>query len=446
MQSSKINGAKMKRYVLDDLIKWKNSKDRKPLLLYGARQVGKTWLVEELGKKHYSDFVKIDFEKNAEICKLYDNTLDPKDILRWIETYTHKKITPETLIFFDEIQACPRAITSLKYFCEDAAEYYIVAAGSLLGVAIHQGVSFPVGKVDSLNIYPMTFFEFLEAIGEEAIKNELKNTESPLISSFSDKLVNLLKTYFYIGGMPEVVKKYAETSNFQDARTVQKRILSDYKEDFSNHIPNNVLPKVNLLWESIPVQLAKENKKFVYKEVSNNTARAKDYEAAISWLKDSGLIYPINRLSKPAMPISAYKEENVFKIYMSDIGLLCAKSNLDARVVLEGNRLFTEYKGALTEQFVLQELIVKKNTDIAYWANPSGKAEVDFVFQTNTKIIPIEAKAGTNLKAKSLVSYNETFKPEYLVRSSLADYKKTNNLYDIPLYMIENIESILPET
>lgn len=433
----------MKRYALNSLIQWKNRGDRKPLLLYGARQVGKTWLVEEFGKKHYHDFVKIDFEKNIEICKLYDQTLDPKDILRWIETYSHKKVTPKTLIFFDEIQACPRAITSLKYFCEEAPEYHVIAAGSLLGVAIHQGVSFPVGKVDSLNIYPMTFFEFLDAVGESMLKDELSNFSSKLIGAFKDKLINLLKTYCYVGGMPEVVKKYADTLNFQDARSVQKRILNNYKEDFSNHIPVNVLAKVNLLWESIPVQLAKENKKFVYKEVKSNTARAKDYEGAISWLKDSGLIYPVNRLSKPAMPISAYKEENIFKIYMSDIGLLCAKSNLDARVVLEGDRLFAEYKGALTEQFVLQELIAKQNMDIAYWAKINSKAEVDFVLQLDTKIIPLEVKAGTNLKAKSLASYKDSFNPEYLVRTSLADYKRTDNLYDIPLYMIENISLIL---
>ncbi|MDD7313168.1 MAG: ATP-binding protein [bacterium] len=433
----------MKRKAFDDLIKWKNSKERKPLLLYGARQVGKTWLVEEFGKQQYSDFIKIDFEKNAAICKLFDSTLDPKDIIHWIETYTHKKITPETLLFFDEVQACPRAITSLKYFCEDASEYHVIAAGSLLGVALHQGISFPVGKVNSLNIYPMTFFEFLDAMNETMLKEELSNITSPVLASFKEKLVELLRTYFYVGGMPEVVKQYAETRNFQDARSVQKRILNDYKEDFSNHIPNDILAKVYMLWDSIPVQLAKENKKFVYKEINNKQARAKDYEAAIAWLKDSGLIYPINRLSKPAMPISAYKEENIFKIYMSDIGLLCAKTNLDAKVILEGDRLFTEFKGALTEQFVLQELIIMDNTDIAYWANATGDAEVDFVFQINTKIVPIEAKAGINLRAKSLMFYRDTFNPDIMIRSSLADYKQTDNLYDIPLYMLENINSFI---
>jgi predicted AAA+ superfamily ATPase len=435
-------GELMKRYALQNLITWKNGKNRKPLLVYGARQVGKTWLMEEFGKTNFSDYVIINLEKNTRIANVFNNTLNPQEIVTAIEMEMRKKITKDTLIIIDEIQACPRAITSLKYFCEDMPEYHVIAAGSLLGVAIHEGVSFPVGKVESMYMYPMTFCEFLDALGEEKLCELINSNDFQMINIFKDKIVAYLKTYFYVGGMPEVVKRYVENKDFQEVRKIQDRILSDYKQDFSNHIPKDIRPQVTKLWDSIPRQLAKENKKFVYSEIENTKTRAKEYDPALEWLKDSGLVYQIMRLSKPALPIKAYQEYNNFKLFMSDIGLLSAKSDLDIRTLLEGSRVFTEFKGSITEQFVLQELKAMQNIDIAYWANDAGRAEIDFVIQLDAEIIPIEVKAGINLKAKSLNVYKEKFNPNKMIRTSLADYKKSDNLFDIPLYMLEQLNKI----
>lgn len=429
----------MRRLILEQLSKWKQKETRKPLLIYGARQVGKSWIMEEFGKTQFKDFIHFNFERNERICSLFENSLDPNVILRGLEIETRRKISADTLIIFDEIQACPRAITSLKYFYEDFPKYHIIGAGSLLGVALHQGLSFPVGKVDALHMYPMTFREFLEALGEDRLCETLDAHEIDLIRVFRDKLIEYLKTYFYVGGMPEVVASYAKEKDFQKVRQLQKRILSDYKSDFSHHIPKEILDKANKLWESIPVQLAKENKKFVYKEIDAKTSRSKDYDPAIQWLKDSGLIYQVHRIKKPALPISGYAEENIFKLFMLDVGLLSAKTSLDVRVLLKGSKIFTEFKGAMTEQFVLQELSAKEDIEIGYWANKNGDAEVDFVAQIGSKIVPIEVKAGENLRARSLVFYNEKYSPEICVRTSLADYKQTENLYDVPLYMIGDV-------
>lgn len=401
--------------------------------------MGKSWIMEEFGKTQFKDFIHFNFERNERICSLFENSLDPNVILRGLEIETRRKISADTLIIFDEIQACPRAITSLKYFYEDFPKYHIIGAGSLLGVALHQGLSFPVGKVDALHMYPMTFREFLEALGEDRLCETLDAHEIDLIRVFRDKLIEYLKTYFYVGGMPEVVAGYAKEKDFQKVRQLQKRILSDYKSDFSHHIPKEILDKANKLWESIPVQLAKENKKFVYKEIDAKTSRSKDYDPAIQWLKDSGLIYQVHRIKKPALPISGYAEENIFKLFMLDVGLLSAKISLDVRVLLKGSKIFTEFKGAMTEQFVLQELSAKEDIEIGYWTNKNGNAEVDFVAQVDSKIVPIEVKAGENLRARSLVFYNEKYSPEICVRTSLADYKQTENLYDVPLYMIGDV-------
>ncbi len=430
----------MKRLILQQLSKWKHKKARKPLLIYGARQVGKSWVMEEFGKTQFPDFVYVNFERNERVCALFEKTLEPLVLLQGLEIETHKKISPDMLIIFDEIQVCPKAITALKYFCEDCPNYHIIAAGSLLGVAIHQGVSFPVGKVDALYMYPMTFLEFLEALGENQLCEIINNLQFDFIDLFHEKLTDYLRTYFYVGGMPEVVANYVSNKDFQKVRQLQKRILSDYKSDFSHHIPSEILDKANKLWESIPVQLAKENKKFIYKEVENRSARSIDYDSAIQWLKDSGLIYQVNRIKKPSLPISGYKEENIFKLFMLDVGLLAAKTSLDVRVLLEGSRIFTEFKGAMTEQFVLQEMSTKDDVEIGYWVNNKGDAEIDFVAQIGSIIVPIEVKAGINLQAKSLAFYNEKFKPEICVRTSLANYKQTENLYDLPLYMIESFE------
>lgn len=432
----------MKRYALQQLKDWKENKQRKPLMIYGARQVGKTWLMTEFGKTEFPDFICINLEKNSRMAALFESTLDPSVLLRGMEMETHKKITPETLIILDEIQACPKAITSLKYFCEDFPDYHIVAAGSLLGVALHKGVSFPVGKVESLNMYPLTFCEFLDAIGEEQLCEAINGRQFDILKAFRDKLTDYLKTYFYVGGMPEVVSDFVANRDYQKVRTIQNRILNDYKQDFSNHIPDNMRDKVTKLWDSVPQQLAKENKKFVYKDISGTNPRSKEYDPAVEWLKDSGLIYKICRVSKPSLPMEAYRQDNIFKLYVSDIGLLGAKSKMDVRVLLEGAQVFTEFKGAMTEQFVLQELKTNADIDMAYWANENGQAEIDFIVQTGTKIIPLEVKAGINLRAKSLSIYQEKFKPEKSVRTSLADYKQTGDLYDIPLYAIELFDKI----
>ena len=432
----------MKRYALQQLKDWKENKQRKPLMIYGARQVGKTWLMTEFGKTEFPDFICINLEKNSRMAALFESTLDPGVLLRGMEMETHKKITPETLIILDEIQACPKAITSLKYFCEDFPDYHIVAAGSLLGVALHKGVSFPVGKVESLNMYPLTLCEFLDAIGEEQLCEAINARQFDILKAFRDKLTDYLKTYFYVGGMPEVVSDFVANRDYQKVRTIQNRILNDYKQDFSNHIPDNMRDKVTKLWDSVPQQLAKENKKFVYKDISGTNPRSKEYDPAVEWLKDSGLIYKICRVSKPSLPIEAYRQDNIFKLYVSDIGLLGAKSKMDVRVLLEGAQVFTEFKGAMTEQFVLQELKTNADIDMAYWANENGQAEIDFIVQTGTKIIPLEVKAGINLRAKSLSIYQEKFKPEKSVRTSLADYKQTGDLYDIPLYAIELFDKI----
>lgn len=432
----------MKRYALQHLKAWKENKQRKPLMIYGARQVGKTWLMTEFGKTEFPDFICINLEKNSRMAALFESTLEPEVLLRGMEMETHKKITPETLIILDEIQACPKAITSLKYFCEDFPAHHIVAAGSLLGVALHKGVSFPVGKVESLNMYPLTFCEFLDAIGEEQLCEAINARQFDILKAFGDKLTDHLKTYFYVGGMPEVVSDFVANRDYQKVRVIQNRILNDYKRDFSSHIPDNMRDKVTKLWDSVPQQLAKENKKFVYKDISGTNPRSKEYDPAVEWLKDSGLIYKICRVSKPSLPIEAYRQDNIFKLYVSDIGLLGAKSKMDVRVLLEGAQVFTEFKGAMTEQFVLQELKTNADIDMAYWANENGQAEIDFVVQTGTKIIPLEVKAGINLRAKSLSIYQEKFKPEKSVRTSLADYKQTGDLYDIPLYAIELFDKI----
>ena len=429
----------MKRFALQNLINWKNKNNRKPMLIHGARQVGKTWLMNEFGKSNYKSVVYINFERNQRMKDLFNGDLDPSRLITGLEIESGNKIVPEeTLLIFDEIQDCKKAITSLKYFYEEKPEYHIVSAGSLLGVALHSGVSYPVGKVDTMTLYPLNFCEFLNALGNEKLSELIFKNDYKLISVFKDKLTELLKQYMYIGGMPEVVANFASNQDFKEVRAVQKQILDDYKQDFSKHISSNILPKLMLVWDSIPAQLAKENKKFIYNQVQENS-RAKDFENAIMWLKDSGLIYKVHRISKPSLPIKSYFEENIFKMFLLDVGLLSAMSSLDVKVLLEGDKVFSEFKGAIAEQFVLQELSSLSDIEISYWGNDTGVAEVDFVIQKDSHIIPIEVKATTNLKAKSLKVYMEKYSPKYAVRTSLADYKKTDNLFDIPLFMIEGI-------
>lgn len=431
----------MKRKLLNNLIEWKNDKNHKPLVLEGARQVGKTWLMKEFGWTQYKKVAYINFDRNEKMCKVFETDLDTNRLITAIELDVDFKITPEdTLIIFDEIQECPRAITSLKYFNEDAPQYDIIAAGSLLGVAHHFGTGFPVGKVEFLRLYPLSFTEFLDAMGKEQFVELIEKQDFEMIKLFNTKFEDLLKQYTYIGGMPEVVQDFVNNKDFKKVRTIQKRILSSYEKDFSKHIPANTVEKVRMLWNSVPTQLAKDNKKFIYNAIKKG-ARAKEFETALTWLKDAGLIYQVYKITKPGLPIGAYEDLDSFKLFILDVGLLGALVNLDAKTILDRYEIFQEFKGAMAEQYVLQQFKTIKDLPVYYWTNETSRSEVDFVIQVDSKVVPVEVKAATNLKARSLKIYMEQFKPELALRTSLADYKKTDNLIDLPLYVIENLNN-----
>ena len=431
----------MKRKLLNNLIEWKNDKNHKPLVLEGARQVGKTWLMKEFGRTQYKKVAYINFDRNEKMCKVFETDLDTNRLITAIELDVDFKITPEdTLIIFDEIQECPRAITSLKYFNEDAPQYDIIAAGSLLGVAHHFGTGFPVGKVEFLRLYPLSFTEFLDAMGKEQFVELIEKQDFEMIKLFNTKFEDLLKQYTYIGGMPEVVQDFVNNKDFKKVRTIQKRILSSYEKDFSKHIPANTVEKVRMLWNSVPTQLAKDNKKFIYNAIKKG-ARAKEFETALTWLKDAGLIYQVYKITKPGLPIGAYEDLDSFKLFVLDVGLLGALVNLDAKTILDRYEIFQEFKGAMAEQYVLQQFKTIKDLPVYYWTNETSRSEVDFVIQVDSKVVPVEVKAATNLKARSLKIYMEQFKPELALRTSLADYKKTDNLIDLPLYVIENLNN-----
>jgi predicted AAA+ superfamily ATPase len=433
----------MKRIDLETLCNWKAKPGHKPLIIHGIRQVGKTWLMKKFGRTHYANTVYVWFEKNPRMQNLFSGDMDIRRIITGLELECGSKIDPKnTLIIFDEIQECPNALTSLKYFNENAPEYDIVAAGSLLGITLHPEVSFPVGKVEFMNLYPLCFSEFLAAIGEERLKLLIKSHDWELMRIFKDRLIYFLKLYYYTGGMPEVVLQFSKERDFNTARKVQNDILESYQHDFSKHIPIHNFQKVKELWNSIPVQLSKDNKKFIYKDVRKN-ATASTFEVSLGWLQECGLVHKIKRVSKPALPLKGYANTGAFKLFLCDIGLLSAMSGLDAKTILEGNTLFTEFKGALTEQYACQIMKQLKNAEIAYWTNDSATAEVDFVLQLNSKIIPVEVKASTNLKAKSLSVYREKFKPKIEIRTSLNDFKKTGNLLDVPLYALGELGEII---
>ena len=357
--------------------------------------------------------------------------------------YSGVNIEPEnTLIIFDEVQETPKALTALKYFYEKANQYHIVAAGSLLGVAMHEGASFPVGKVDFLDLYPLNFLEFLRALGEENIVELVEKNDIEMIKIFSDKLKNYLKQYLYIGGMPEVVETYVETKDFIEVRRKQEVLLESYEQDFSKHAPNAIVPRIRQLWNNIPTQLAKENKKFIYGLIKQG-ARAREYEIALSWLIDCGLVYQVNRVNACKVPLSAYQDFNAFKLYVLDVGLLCAKANLDAVSIIDGNEILVEFKGALTEQYVLTELKSNVNSPIFYWTSDKGTSEVDFIIQMGKDNVPIEVKSIENLQAKSLKYFVGKYGTLKNVRTSMSDYRKEEKLINIPLYIIGNIDEML---
>ncbi len=435
----------MYRKALKNLLEWKNSKNRKPLILEGARQVGKTWLMQEFGKIYYKNTVYISFDnaKNKKVHDIFTQDYNIERIIENLSVHSKTKIESDnTLIILDEIQECANALTSLKYFYENAPEYHIVCAGSLLGIALHQGTSFPVGKVDLLNIYPLSFTEFLEAIGEKRFVDLIENLNFDSIKNFKNEYIRHLKNYFYIGGMPEVVQRFVDNKDFVEIRNVQNKILETYENDFSKHLSTSDISKTRMLWDNIPSQFAKENKKFIYGLIKKG-ARAKEYENSLYWLNDCGLIYKVYRAKTPSMPLKAYIDLSSFKLFIVDVGLLCALADIDMETLLEENEIFKEFKGSLSEQYVLQQLKSVNNKNVYYWSSEKGDAEIDLLIQNKGNIVPIEVKAGINLKAKSMQVYKNNFTPKVSVRTSLADYKKTDNLYDIPLYMIESLEKIL---
>lgn len=391
--------------------------------------------MKEFGKRYFEHVVYIGFDNNPRMKNVFEMDYDMERIISALQIEAGQKIDPaNTLLIFDEVQEVPKALTALKYFYENAPEYAIVTAGSLLGVALHEGTSFPVGKVEFLKLYPLNFREFLLAVGEAGLAELLVAKDFEMINTFSSKYEELLKRYYYIGGMPEAVMTYLDTGDFYEVRNVQRQLLEYYANDFSKHAPTGTVPRIQMVWSSIPMQLSKENKKFVYGIVREG-ARAKDFELAIQWLLDCGLVHKAYRVKKPGMPLISYMEMNVFKLYFLDVGLLSALCNMDARTLLEGNHVFTEFKGALTEQFVAQELVVS-DTELYYYATPNSSGKVDFVVQQNGCIIPVEVKAEENLQAKSLRSYCEKYKPEMAVRSSMAGYRKEEWMTNVPLYAL----------
>lgn len=431
----------MNREALEYLMKWKESKFRKPLIIKGARQVGKTWLMRKFGENYYSSVAYINFENNDRMKQLFDQDYDIDRLIFGLQIESNTQIDENTLVIFDEIQEVPKALTSLKYFKENAPQYHVLAAGSALGVGLHEGYSFPVGKVDFLNLYPMTFLEFLQASENNQLVDLIKSRDFDLMTVFKDKLIDLLKHYYFIGGMPEAVFVYQETYDLNQVRDVHRRLIDGYEQDFSKHVPNLLLPRVRMAWQSIPAQLSRENRKFVYGLVKEG-ARAREYEIALQWLFDMNVAAKVVRITKPDIPLNAYQDPNSFKIFVNDIGLLSTLSNLDMKRLLEGNQIFEEFKGALTEQFVFQEIRSLDNLTPHYWSADRSSAEVDFVIEYEGKIVPIEVKATNNLRGKSLKSYFDRYHPEKSIRTSLADFRDEGWLINIPLYALSQFLDI----
>lgn len=433
----------MYRFAIEDLKRWKESKYRKPLIIEGARQVGKTWLMKEFGRLSYSDAVYINFDSNSRMAELFSSDLQTDRIIMGLELYSGKKINPEnTLIIFDEVQEVPRALTSLKYFCENSPEYHIICAGSLLGIALHSGTSFPVGKVDFLKLYPMSYKEFLMAMGNERFVELLQSSDFQMITNFKQSFIDVLKHYYFVGGMPEAVLRFSENRDFNEVREIQKHILDAYEQDFSKHAPNEIVPKIRMVWNSIPSQLAKENKKIVY-GIIREGARAKDYETAIMWLSDCGLVHKVSRVNAPNLPLKAYEDLKAFKLFLVDVGLLGCMTGLKQSSLLDGNDMFKEFKGALTEQYVMQQFATIPGLNIYYYTNDRGSCEVDFVVDNGETIVPVEVKAEINLKAKSLKTYCEKYNPRIAVRTAMTDFKKERNLINLPLYAIGEFLTVL---
>ncbi len=424
----------MYRSLMEDLVKWRGSSKRKPLIIKGARQVGKTWLMKEFGRLYFDNTVYINFDRERRFHDMLENSLNPESLITAFSAVTGERILPDrTLIILDEIQEEPRALAALKYFCEEAPEYTIVSAGSLLGVALHEGTSFPVGKVDFLELYPLNFYEYLMARGRERLVEIIKKKDTSMLTSMKKLLIDELKSYYIVGGMPEAVTEYINEHDLNAVRDVQERLLDYYRQDFSKHAPVTLVPRLNQVWESIPGQLSKENRKYIYGQIAKG-ARAKDFELAIQWLSDCGLIHLVHRVKKPGIPLKAYQEMNAFKIYFNDVGLLAALGELPLDSYIDENRLFTEFKGALTEQYVLQQLVAVNRIKPFYYSAENSKGEIDFLFQTDNELLPVEVKANENLQAKSLKAFVAKYSVKKAVRISMSDYRKQDWLVNLPLY------------
>lgn len=434
----------MERNVLEELKHWKQSEWRKPLVIQGARQVGKTWIMREFGRREYQHTAYLSFVDTPHAASIFEGGYDVEGVMQAISLMTGVPVEPgNTLVVLDEIQECERALNALKFFRENAPQYHIMAAGSLLGVAVRQRqMSFPVGQVDFLHLHPLNFREFLAALGEENLVETLENANEKLLRVIHGKLVNRLKEYLYVGGMPEVVSIYARSRDFSEVRRIQLQIIQGYENDFSKYTAPRDVPRIHAVWNSVPIQLARENRKFVYKYLGEG-ARAREYEMAVEWLILCGLLHRVRRISKPGVPLAAYESPNAFKLYGIDCGLLGAMARLDSRSMVENNAIFEEFKGALTEQFVLQELLSSTDWKLAYWEPENGMAEVDFVAQAGNEIIPIEVKAGVNLRARSLASYRARYEPTVSLRSSLAPLEYNSGLWNIPLYLVSGAEKML---
>lgn len=432
----------MYRNIMEELIKWKQNKERKPLILRGARQVGKTYIIKQFGKENYDGVAYFNFDHDIALQNMFENTKDPKSILEQLAFVYGKEIVPEkTLIVFDEIQECPNALNALKYFKEEANEYHIISAGSLLGIRLSH-TSFPVGKVEFLNMYPMTFTEFLKADGQSNLVDYMNSIQdiNNIPDIFFNKLEEKLKSYFIIGGMPEVIQSWITYKDMERVNKIQEDILQSYESDFSKHTTSIEANRISIIWNSIPSQIARENKKFLY-QAAKNGARAREYEDAVNWLKDANVVNKIYNVTKPNMPLIAYNDLSSFKLYLNDVGLLRKKTNLSSRVIIEGDTLFQEFKGALTENYVLQTLVA--NGLEPYYYTFDNRYEIDFIMQYQNEIIPIEVKSGKSLNNTSLKVYNETHKPDIRIRFSMNNLNKDDNLINIPLFMAEYVKKFI---
>lgn len=424
----------MERSVFKQLKQWKNNHRRKPLILNGARQVGKTWLLREFAHREYAKEAYIYCRKNEAARRIFTQDFDTERILMSLRALSGTDITPgDTLIILDEVQDIPEAIESLKYFYENLPEYHIAVAGSLLGISLHTNVSFPVGKVDEINLYPMSFEEFLVAKGESELEKLLSEREFGALNGLHEKLINLLRQYFFVGGMPEAVKEYVETGALNEVRHIQKSILGGYARDFSKHAPKELVPRIEMVWQSMPSQLFKENKKFIYGALRKG-ARANDFELAIRWLVDAGLLYKVPRCKKVALPLSIYEDLSAFKLYTLDIGLLGAMADVEPAQILLNENAFVEYKGGMTEQYVMQQMMCCGSTPVYYHTAEDSRLEIDFLIQHNGKPLPIEVKAGGNVRANSLSRLLSETPDLSAIRYSMLPYKEQGQLTNIPLY------------